>query len=134
MLHIAARIVTRTPSSHHITKVLILLHWLPVKQRITYKILLMTCKAINNIGPNYLKMLLNPSVPSRSLRSSSKNLMVVPKTNTKTFGNCAFSHSAAVLWNPLLEPLKDVSNVSAFNAKLKTFFFKQAYNLELLLF
>ena len=129
MLHIAARIVTRTPSSHHIKKVLILLHWLPVKQRITYKILLMTFKALNNIGPNYLKVLLNPSVPSRSLRSSSKNLMVVPKTNTKTFGNRAFSHSAAVLWNSLPEPLKEVPNVSAFKAKLKTFLFKQAYNL-----
>ena len=34
----AARLVTRTRSSEHITPVLRRLHWLPVRQRITYKI------------------------------------------------------------------------------------------------
>ena len=34
----AARLVTRTRSSEHITPVRRRLHWLPVRQRITYKI------------------------------------------------------------------------------------------------
>ncbi|KAK7890884.1 hypothetical protein WMY93_022847 [Mugilogobius chulae] len=41
----AARIITRTPSFHHITPILQQLHWLPIKQRINFKLLLTTFKA-----------------------------------------------------------------------------------------
>ena len=37
----AARLVTRTRSSEHTKQVLRRLHWIPVRQRITYKILLL---------------------------------------------------------------------------------------------
>ena len=40
----AARLVTRTRGHDHITPVLCNLHWLPVKYRIIYKILLLTYK------------------------------------------------------------------------------------------
>ena len=46
----AVRLVSRTRSSEHITPVLRQLHWLPIKQRIRYKILLLTYKAMNGIG------------------------------------------------------------------------------------
>ncbi len=42
----AARIVSRTGRRDHITPVLISLHWLPVKFRIEYKILLYVFKAL----------------------------------------------------------------------------------------
>ena len=47
----AARIITRTKSSDHITPVLTQLHWLPVQQRIHYKLLLLTFKALHNQAP-----------------------------------------------------------------------------------
>ena len=50
----AARLVTRTRSSEHIATVLRRLHWLPVRQRITYKILLLTYKALNGMAPKYI--------------------------------------------------------------------------------
>uniref|UniRef100_A0A3Q3FEU2 Reverse transcriptase domain-containing protein n=1 Tax=Labrus bergylta TaxID=56723 RepID=A0A3Q3FEU2_9LABR len=53
----AARIIIRTPSMNHITPVLQQLHWLPVKYRITLKILLLTFKAIHNLTPLYLSEL-----------------------------------------------------------------------------
>ena len=56
----AARLVTRTRSSEHITPVLRRLHWPPVRQRITYKILLLTNKALNGIAPKYIADLLQP--------------------------------------------------------------------------
>src|SRR4029434_4789119 len=31
------------------------LHWLPVKSRIDFKVLLLTYKALNGLAPNYLK-------------------------------------------------------------------------------
>ena len=64
-----ARLVTRTRSSEHITLVLRRLHWLPIRQRITYKILLLTYKALNGMAPKYIADLLQPYTPTRQLRS-----------------------------------------------------------------
>ena len=73
----ATRLVTRTRSSEHITPVLRRLHWLPVRQRITYKILLLTYKALNGMPPKkYIADLLQHYTPTRQLRSSAKNLLV----------------------------------------------------------
>ncbi len=43
----AARILTRTKNYEHIIPVLSTLHWLPIKHCIHFKILLITCKALN---------------------------------------------------------------------------------------
>ncbi len=67
----AARIITRTSSTEHITPVLYYLHWLPVKYRIEYNILLLTFKALHNSAPPYLSDLLHIYIPKRTLRSSS---------------------------------------------------------------
>ena len=92
----AARLVTRTRSS-----VLRRLHWLPVRQRITYKILLLTYKALNGMAPKYIADLLQPYTPTRQLRSSSKNLLVTPKSNLKFYGDRSFQVAAPRLWNSL---------------------------------
>ena len=77
----AARLVTRTRSSEHITPVLQRLHWLPVKQRITYKIVLLTYKTLSGMAPRYIADLLQPYTPPARLLRSSKNLLVRPKSN-----------------------------------------------------
>ena len=61
------------------------LHWLPIRYRIVFKILLTTYKALNNLAPSYIRVLLTPYIPSRQLRSSSKNLLVIPHFNLKTY-------------------------------------------------
>ena len=48
----AARLVTRTKTSEHITPVLINLHWLPVQQRNIFKLLLNTYKALKGLAPD----------------------------------------------------------------------------------
>ena len=60
----AARLVTRTRSSEHKTPVLCELHWLPVRQQIKYKILLLTYKALNGMAPKYIADLLQPYTPT----------------------------------------------------------------------
>ena len=45
----AARIVSRTRKYEHITPVLIKLHWLPIKFRIQFKVLLLVYKALNGL-------------------------------------------------------------------------------------
>ena len=42
----AARILTRTPRRDHITEVVIDLHWLKIKERIVYKILILTLRLL----------------------------------------------------------------------------------------
>ena len=69
----AALIVTRTHKYDHITPVLINLHWLPIPLCVTYKILLLTFKALHDSGPSYLKELLTPYNPIRQLRSTSQH-------------------------------------------------------------
>ncbi len=64
----------------HITPVLPSLHWLPISERIKYKVLPVTFKAIHGVPPpSYLAALLNPYVTERSLCSAGKGLLCVPK-------------------------------------------------------
>lgn len=67
----AARLLTGVRMYEHITPVLANLHWLPVKYRIDFKILVLTFKVLNNKAPSYLNELLNIYDPQRALRSSS---------------------------------------------------------------
>ena len=75
----AARILTRKRKFDHISPVLADLHWLPVKQRIVYKILTLTYHCLHRSAPDYLSELLTPCVPSGTLRSSNSSLLYVPK-------------------------------------------------------
>jgi hypothetical protein len=103
------------------------LHWLPVKQRIKYKIILFVYKAINGIAPAYINDLISPYVPYRSLRSSSKRLLSVPKFKLQTYGARAFSICGPVLWNALPQDVIQCASLDSFKSKLKTFLFNEAY-------
>ncbi len=65
----AARVLTRSRKYDHITPILQSLHWLPIKFRISYKILLLAYKALNDLAPAYLTNLLSRYNPTRSLRN-----------------------------------------------------------------
>ena len=54
----AARLLTGTRRHEHVTPVLRDLLWLPVHERIRFKILLMTFKCLNQLAPSYLSDLL----------------------------------------------------------------------------
>ncbi len=64
----AARVLTRSRKYDYITPILQSLHWLPIKFRISYKILLLAYKALNDLAPAYLTNLLSRYNPTRSLR------------------------------------------------------------------
>ncbi|XP_064197248.1 uncharacterized protein LOC135257969 [Anguilla rostrata] len=123
----AARLLTSTRSRDHISPVLQDLHWLPVKQRIEFKILLTTYKALNNLAPPYLSDLLHHHVPSRSLRASNANLLQTPRTKRRTWGDRAFSVAAPSLWNTLPNHIKDAPNLPSFKTALKTHLFRLAF-------
>uniref|UniRef100_A0A671UM61 Reverse transcriptase domain-containing protein n=1 Tax=Sparus aurata TaxID=8175 RepID=A0A671UM61_SPAAU len=124
----AARVLTRTRGREHITPVLESLHWLPVRFRIDFKVLLLVFKCLNGIAPSYLSDLLLPYQPSRTLRSSGSGLLSLPKPRTKTHGEAAFSHYGPRLWNSLPENLRSAETVDIFKGRLKTHLFNQTFN------
>ena len=126
----AARIVVGLRKYDHITETLIDLHWLPVKHRILYKVLLTVHKCLARKAPAYLQELLVVKDTGRVLRSSETNVLVRPKTITKTWGDRAFSHCGPTEWNRLPACLRTEDNTNNFKKSLKTHLFKQAYELS----
>ena len=70
VLNTAARILKKIPKFSHITDILKDLHWLPIRQRITFKILLLTYQAYRNTAPDYLCEFITPYCSARNLRSN----------------------------------------------------------------
>ena len=123
----AARVLSRTSLREHITPILQQLHWLPVKYRIDFKILLLTFKALHNLAPPYLTDLVNIYTPSRSLRSSHSISLVSPRIRLTTMGARTFSFVAPRLWNSLPPNIRNCDSLQIFKSRLKTYLFTQAY-------
>jgi len=76
----AARRIFRLRRSDHITDALVSLHWLRVPERITYKVAVLTYRALTGDVPQYLRQFVRVGdVPSRRrLRSSTSDGLIVP--------------------------------------------------------
>ena len=88
-------------NSDHITPVLYDLHWLPVAQRIKFKVLLFVFKCQNNMAPSYLQDLVKPQQQARTLRSSDQHLLEVPFTRNVSFSDICFGVAGPRLCNSL---------------------------------
>ncbi len=115
-----ARVLTRSRKYDHITQILQSLHWLPIKFRISYRILLLAYKALNDLDPVYLTNLLSCYNPTRSLMSQNSGLLVVPRIAKSTKGGRTFSYLAPKLWNSLLDNFRVAHTLSLFKSRLKT--------------
>ena len=100
------------------------LHWLPVKERIDYKLALLVYKCMMSTAPQYLSSILTMPVSSRYfLRSQNdKTLLQIPRRNTKA-AECSFSYAGPVIWNTLPQHLRLCDTEDTFKKKLKTQFF-----------
>ena len=125
----AARIIAMAPKREHIRPYLADLHWLPVHERIEFKVLLYVFKALNNLAPPYLSELLIPYQPTRTLRSSCRGLLRPPINEPRyvAYGHRAFQHAAPTLWNNLPENIRDTKSPEIFKKRLKTYLFRRAY-------
>jgi len=117
----------KSPRHCHITPILKQLHWLPVRQRITFKILIITYRAFYGLAPPYICELIVHLSSSRSLRSNDKSLLVIPKTKLKSYGDRAFNFAAAKEWNSLPLSIRNSNSLAIFKTSLKTFLFNQHF-------
>lgn len=124
----AARLLTNTKKREHITPSLVHLHWLPVQYRIDFKLLLLVYKSLHGLAPTYLSDLLIGYKTGRTLRSSTQNLLKVPRTKLSQKGDRAFGVVAPKLWNSLPPHVRDADSVHVFKVQLKTHLFEMAYS------
>ena len=94
---LARVVVPSVKYSEHISPVLRKLHWLPIAQRIKYKIASITFKTLQDKQPSYLLDLLHPYTPSRTLRTSDQHLLSIPYTKF-AIGQRAFQYAAPIVW------------------------------------
>ena len=123
----AARLIMRVRKREHITPILFALHWLPVRQRIQYKILTLVYRCLNQQAPAYLSTCITPYVPGRSLRSSDHGLLTEHRYRLERYGRRCFTVAGPALWNELPTPVKDCQSYPSFKATLKTHLFRQAF-------
>ena len=103
------------------------LHWLPIKIRIDLKILLLTYECVTNFAPDYLCGLLIKKKNLCPLRSEKFELLKVPKTRLKTYGDRSFQYAAVVECNKLQLKIRNSSSVSSFKTNHKMNLFKQYF-------
>ena len=128
--NMAAKVIFQKRRYDHVTPLMIKLHWLPIKERIDFKILTFVHKSIFGDVPGYIQELITPYVPPRNLRSmDNPNLLVVPRYKAERYGARAFSCIAPKLWNALPPSIRTESNYDVFKKLIKTHYFKAVYDL-----
>ena len=111
----AARLVSKAKIKHgEMDKVIFDLHWLQVRFRGIYKILLIVHNCLNNTAPAEIISLLHYGESNRTLKLQET------RYNNK-YGVRAFSHFAPKLWNLLPKKIRDTTETEEFKKLLKTF-------------
>ena len=124
----AARLVTGTRRCEHMTPVLRQLHWLPVRQRVEFKLALLMHKSLLGQLPPYLAddCQLIADSGRRTLRSSNTAntaTFAVRRTYT-TFGDQSFAVAGAKIWNSLPSYMRSADfSTDRFKRALKTHLF-----------
>lgn len=121
-----ARVVLQAPWSVSATDLRRQLHWLPVRQRIHFKLATITYKTMMSDHPSYLHDQLCHHQSIRSLRSSTAPLLQLPPVKT-VFAARAFSAAAPKLWNSLSARTRSANTSATFRSSLKTELFSAAY-------
>jgi len=123
VMNAAARMLCGAGKYLHVTGLIRdRLHWLPVAQRIQFKLCLMMYKAMHGLAPAYLSELCASSSIEGRTRSSARGDLVVQQSRTK-FGGRAFVVAGPAAWNRLPCSVRNSPSLDSFKTALKTFFF-----------
>ena len=100
------------------------LHWLPVQQRINFKILLHVYNCVNSKGTSYLSNAVSHYHCARArLRSSKDTICLAVHINNLAIGTTAFSYLGSKLWNDLPVFIRTACGVQSFKKIIKTHLF-----------
>ena len=104
-------------------------HFLPIRERIDYKIALTAFKCLNNLAPDYLtKCIAMKSQPARVLRTDDDYFLLnVPSAPNYCRTERSFSQCGPFVWNRLPYDLRTETDIVTFKKKLKTYLFTEAF-------
>ena len=111
----AARLICKLPRRRSVDNEIRKLHWLTVKQRCVYKILLTVFKRLNCTCPGFLSSLLVISDPET-------NSLEYTYYDSKQ-ARRAFRYTAPRLWNELPLIMRKEESINIFKRNLKTYLF-----------
>jgi len=132
VLRSAARLIGRVYKFDHISAYMRdVRHWLPLSQRIQFRVAVLVWYSLIGQASAYLADLCCPSLTARSthrLRSAEQGLLHVPFARTSTMQSRAFSVVSPLVWNGLPLALRSLPRVFSlkFLQQLKTTLFGRA--------
>ena len=111
----AARLVSKNRIAHgSMDKVMTRFHWLKVKYRIIYKILMIVYNCLHGDAPTELISMLQYADSSRTM--NLRETMCLSK-----YGDRAFSHVGPKMWNLMPADIRNVDDIVSFKKALKSF-------------
>jgi len=108
-----ARVVVRRGKFDHITPTLSELYWLPIRQRVIFKVATITFKLRQHSQPTYLS-------------DQLQQLLLTEPTRT-VLAQCSFTSATPNIWNSLPQHLRQCCDLETFRRKLKTYLFSSVY-------
>ena len=122
--HASLQTLQNINTSHQHSKKL---HWLPIKQRIDYKLCLLTYKTLTSQQLTYTYNSLSFPSHSVSTRSSDSLVLSIPYVRS-SLGKSAFSVIGPRLWNSQPPDTRNSNSLPTFCSRLKTHLFKIAFS------
>ena len=124
----AAKLIFLAKKRDHASPYLKKLHWLPVQQRIYFKIATYIFKCLAGLAPQYLNSLISLYTTDREgLRSAADTTRLhEPKFNRHCFQSAAgkaFSLAAPRIWNNIPVSVRSPTSLTTFKKGLKTHLF-----------
>ena len=125
----AARLILRKNAMKSTTECLKTLQWLPIQQRIDYKICTLIHKCCTRQAPVYIQSLIQEKTTNHSgLRLENKKaLLAVPDIQKQIFASRSFSVYGLKLCNSLPNTIREEIIFEKFKKKLKIHLFTTAY-------
>jgi len=111
------------------------LHWLPIWQRVDYKLGVLMFNCRHNLAPGYLTTMyhaVSENPGHHNLRSAARWDLMVPPTRTVRYSPRSFAAAGPSIWNSLPTSLRNQQlSAISFRWHLKTELYCRAYNRPL---
>ena len=130
VMNATARLILNIPKFGHISdEIRANLHWLPVRQRISYKVCFLVRNCLAGAAPEYLREVCQSTSSTsgrQHFRSALRNDLLVPRVRTANYGARGFAVSGPRLWNSLPMSVRELyDKPEQFKKALKTFLMQQ---------
>ena len=120
----AAKLICKVLKRDHASPCLRQLHWLPVEERITFKVMVMDFKCLHQCVLDYLSNCISIRCHAKADLLSALDTTLLTEFNTiktlKSAERKTFSYAAPRMWNRLPANMRESHSIVTFKSALKT--------------